>query len=92
MIKNESKRKIKRRESITLRGVLNIYGVVAIIGLALTIYTHPITGIGGNGFYFDKELMMSRERIQEFLTFLILTSIIYFSIVNVYFFNPIIRE
>lgn len=85
MIKNESNRKIKKRESITLRGVLNIYGLMAIIGLVLTIYTHPIRGIGLNGFYFDKELMMSREKLQEFLTFLVLTSIIYFSVVNVYF-------
>ncbi|MDV6378999.1 hypothetical protein ORD22_12320 [Sporosarcina sp. GW1-11] len=72
MIQNESKRKIKKRESITLRGVLNIYGLMAIIGLVLTIYTHRIRGIGLNGFYFDKELMMSREKSQEFLTFLVL--------------------
>ena len=68
----------------TLRVVLNTYGVLTILGWILTIYTHPITVNQENGIFFDQSLMMSNQKIKEFLSFLFVVGVIYFSIVNVY--------
>ena len=68
----------------TLRVVLNTYGVLTILGWMLTIYTHPITVNQENGIFFDQSLMLSDQKIKEFLSFLLVVGVIYFSIVNVY--------
>jgi hypothetical protein len=64
---------------------LNLYGLVAIIGMALTIYTHPITVSTENEISFDDSLMMSNHEIKKFLLFLLIVSIVYFSSVNIYY-------
>ena len=69
---------------LTLRVVLNTYGVLTILGWMLTIYTHPITVNQENGIFFDQSLMMSDQKIKELLSFLFVFGVIYFSIVNVY--------
>lgn len=69
----------------SLRSFLNIYGLVAIIGMALTIYTHPITVSTENEIFFDDSLMMSNHKIKEFLSFLMIISLVYFSSVNIYY-------
>ena len=73
-----------RGKFFTLRGVLNTYGVLTILGWVLTIYTHPITVNQDNELFFDQSLMMSDKKIKELLSFLFVFGVIYFSIVNVY--------
>ena len=75
---------MKIKNFLTLRGVLNTYGILTILGWGLTIYTHPITVNQENGLFFDQSLMMSNEEIKNFLLFLFVIGVIYFSIVNVY--------
>lgn len=73
------------KKYFSLRSFLTIYGLVAIIGMALTIYTHPITVSTENEIFFDDSLMMSNHEIKEFLLFLLIVSIVYFSSVNIYY-------
>lgn len=73
-----------RVKFFTLRGVLNTYGVLTILGWILTIYTHPISVNQENGLFFDQSLMLSNQKIKELLSFLFVFGVIYFSIVNVY--------
>lgn len=75
---------MKVKKFFTLRGVLNIYGILVIILWILTIYTHSITANSESGIFFDQSLMMSDKKIKEFLSFLLVFGVIYFSIVNVY--------
>ena len=75
---------MKVRKFLTLRGFLNISGVLAIILWILTIYTHPITANSERGIFFDQSLMMSDQKIKEFLSFLLVVGLVYFPIVNIY--------
>ena len=74
----------KQHSFFSLRSVLNIYGLIAIIGSALTIYTHPITANVEQGIFFDESLMMSSEKIKEFLLFLLMAGVVYFTLVNIF--------
>lgn len=74
--------RVKRK--LTFRDVLNIYGVLAILGMILTIYTHPVSASSEKWIFFDQSLMMSGQEIKEFLFFLLIVGVIYFSAVNVY--------
>ena len=76
---------LENKKYFSLRRFLNIYGLVTIIGMALTIYTHPITVSTENEIFFDDSLMMSNHEIKEFLLFLLIISIVYFSAVNIYY-------
>ena len=74
----------KKISFFSLRSFLNIYGLIAILGFALTIYTHPITASPERGIFFDESLMMSSEKIREFLLFLLIVGVVYFTLVNVF--------
>ena len=74
----------KQGSFFSLRSILNIYGLIAIFCSALTIYTHPIKVSTEQGIYFDASLMMSSEKIREFLIFLLITGAIYFVLVNIF--------
>ena len=76
---------MKVKKILTFRGVLNIYGILTILGWILTIYTHPITVDQENGIFFNQSLMLSDEKMKELLSFLFVVGVIYFSIVNVYY-------
>ena len=75
---------MKVKKILTFRGVLNIYGILTILGWILTIYTHPITVDQENGIFFNQSLMLSDEKMKELLSFLFVVGVIYFSIVNMY--------
>lgn len=74
----------KKNSFFSLRSFLNIYGLIAIFLSALTIYTHPITASPERGIFFDESLMMSSEKIREFLLFLLIVAVVYFTLVNVF--------
>lgn len=71
------------KKEVTLRTVLNIYGVLASIGLILSIFTHPISINANMQFvYYDR---MDLTTIKEFLIFIFVASSIYFFLVNINF-------
>jgi hypothetical protein len=72
-------------QAVTIRTVLNIYGVFAVIGLILSIVTTPIYIDENFQFYFNKELMMGDKKIKEFLLFIFISGVGYFSFVNLYY-------
>lgn len=70
--------------SFTMRTVLNIYGVFLILGMLLTIYTHPISIDRYGKVFFDSSIMMNAQEIKGFLSFLLLVGLIYFPAINIY--------
>lgn len=59
---------------ISIRFVLNIYGIFLFSGLLLSIYTHGIKDING------------------FLLFILISSMLYFLLLNLYFKNELGRK
>ncbi|WP_078544646.1 hypothetical protein [Litchfieldia alkalitelluris] len=76
---------IVTKKEITIRTVLNIYGVFAVIGLILSIFTAPITLSENMNLYFNEEIMMGEKTIKDFLVFIISSAVVYFSFVNLYY-------
>lgn len=76
---------MKKNKIINTRIVLNIYGVFAIFGLILSIFTHPITSDNNMKLFFDRELMMDSDEIKDFLLFIFVSASVYFCLINLYF-------
>lgn len=64
--------------------VFIIYGILAIIGLTLTIFTHPLVINENHKIIFDSSLMLSKGEIVELSLFLVVFSLIYFPAVTIY--------
>uniref|UniRef100_UPI003F492582 hypothetical protein n=1 Tax=Niallia taxi TaxID=2499688 RepID=UPI003F492582 len=69
---------------ITIRTVLNIYGVFAFIGLILSVFTIPVSVSEDMQFFYNKKLLMGQMKIKEFLLFIISAAVAYFVLVNIY--------
>jgi hypothetical protein len=76
---------IVSKKEVTIRIVLNFYGVFAILGLILSIVTIPVSLDENYQFYFNKELMMGEKKIKEFLLFICIVAVTYFSFLNLYY-------
>jgi hypothetical protein len=59
---------------VTVRTVLNIYGVFLFLGLVVSIFTHGIEDING------------------FLLFILISSVLYFLLLNLYFTSDLWRK
>jgi hypothetical protein len=77
--------KIVSNQAVTIRTMLNLYGVFAVIGLLLSIVTTPLSIDESFQLYFNKELMMGDKKIKEFLLFIFISAVGYFSFVNLYY-------
>ncbi|KQU15287.1 hypothetical protein ASG65_27375 [Bacillus sp. Leaf13] len=75
---------VKQKE-ITIRTVLNIYGVFAVLVLILSIFTTPISINENMQFFYNEDLMMEAKKIKEFLFFIFGSALVYFSLVNLYY-------
>lgn len=82
----QTSRKIEivAKKGITLRTVINIYGVFAVLTLILSIFTTPISINENMQFYYNEDLMMADKKIKEFLLFIFGSALVYFSLVNFY--------
>lgn len=76
---------MKKNKIISIRIVLNIYGVFAMFGLILSIFTQPITSDNNMKLFFDRELMMDSDEIKDFLLFIFVSASVYFCLINLYF-------
>lgn len=74
-IKYRKKKEPASKKPISLRGILNIYGLLMFISLPLTIYTHPVT-----------------ENVNGFWVFILVGFIVYFFLLNLYYFGGIWRK
>ena len=69
-----------KKKNITIRTVLNIYGVFAVVGLILSIYTIPVSINNNMQFFYNEELLMDQKKIKEFLIFIFSSAVVYFFI------------
>jgi hypothetical protein len=76
---------IVTKKEMTLRKVLNIYGVFTVLALILSIFSSCISINENMNFFYNEELMLGAKKIKEFLLFIFGSALIYFSTVNVYY-------
>jgi hypothetical protein len=76
---------IVTKKEITIRTVLNIYGVFAVLALILSIFTTPISINENMQLFYNEDLMMEAKKIKEFLFFIFGSALVYFSLVNLYY-------
>ena len=76
---------IVTKKEITIRTVLNIYGVFTVIALILSIFTTPVSINENMQFFYNEDLMMGAKKIKEFLLFIFSSALVYFSLVNLYY-------
>ena len=69
-----------KKKNITIRTVLNIYGIFAVAGLILSIYTIPVSINNNMQFFYNEELLMDQKKIKEFLIFIFSSAVVYFFI------------
>ncbi|MDQ0231989.1 hypothetical protein [Metabacillus malikii] len=73
------------KRNITTRFALNIYGIVLVLGLLLSIYTTTFSFEASLGFYQSEERLMEPKKMKEYIIFIVSTGIVYFLAVNLYF-------
>lgn len=78
-------REITLKKQRTVRTVLNITGVLIFLGLALSIYTMPLTLNENKEIYFNHDYKLKPSYLKEFIAFIVGSAIIYFSLVNLFF-------
>lgn len=82
---NSKEVELYKKRNITIRTVLNIYGVFAIVGLILSIFTIPVSVSEDMQFFYNQELLMGQKKIKEFLLFIFGSAVAYFVLVNVHY-------
>ncbi len=73
------------KKSLTLRAVLNYFGVFLTIGMLLTIFTVPLSLNEELQFYYNTDLQLKEYKLTNFIAFSIGSAAIYFLAVNVYY-------
>lgn len=79
------KTNIKTSKRLTLRAVLNYYGVFLTVGLLLTIFTVPVSQNEQLKFYYNTDLVLKDYKLLNFIYFIVVVSSIYFLVVNIYY-------
>lgn len=74
--------KIVTKKQVTVRKVLNIYGVLTIIAMILGSFTNPIYVNEELGFYLNKKYILGPGEFKEFIIFLSGAAVVYFTFVN----------
>ncbi|MBD7938919.1 hypothetical protein H9655_17935 [Cytobacillus sp. Sa5YUA1] len=72
---------VEKRE-ITIRSVLNIYGVFAILGFLLGIFTTPLSLNEQLQFVYHTDYLLKGEKLISLLLFLSVSALIYFPVLN----------
>ncbi|ECO1677991.1 hypothetical protein [Peribacillus frigoritolerans] len=72
---------------ITIRTVLNIYGIFTVLALILSIFTTPISINDNMQLFYDEDLMMEAKKIKEFLFFVFGSALVYFPLVHLNYKN-----
>lgn len=72
-----------KKKSITIRTVLHLYGIFAVVGLILSIYTIPVSMNNNMQFFYNEEFLMEPKKIKKFLIFIFSSAVVYFFILNV---------
>ncbi|MFJ7932582.1 hypothetical protein [Peribacillus sp. NPDC096448] len=73
------------KKEITLRTVLNIYGVFTVLALILSIFKPPISINENMQLFYNEDLKMEAKKVKEFLFFIFGSALVYFSLVNLYY-------
>ena len=76
---------IVTKKEITIRKVLNIYGVFTVLALILSIFTNAISINENMQINYNENLIMGAKKIKDFLLFIFGSAIVYFSLVNLYY-------
>jgi hypothetical protein len=75
---------IVTNKEISIRKVLNIYGVFTVLALILSIFTTSISINENMQFLYNEDLIMGAKKIKEFLLSIFGSALVYFSLVNYY--------
>ncbi|MDF0728409.1 hypothetical protein PY093_17355 [Cytobacillus sp. S13-E01] len=78
---------IVTKKEITIKKVLNIYGVFTVLALILSVFTTPISINENMQFFYNEDLIMGAKKLKEFLIFIFGSAIVYFLSVNLYYKN-----
>ncbi|AQQ53467.1 hypothetical protein [Planococcus lenghuensis] len=80
-----------KKEEMTLKKVMNGYGICAFLGLILSSLNHPVTGIENMQIIHSRELRMHQNEMKGFFLFILATAVLYFSLINGYFVQKVRR-
>ncbi len=87
-IQTQTSRNVKlvTKRKFNTRTVLNIYGILTVIALILSIFTNPISVNENMQFFHNEEFIMKTYEIKEFLQFIFVSSFFFFFffLVNIY--------
>lgn len=75
---------VEKRE-MTIRSVLNIYGIFVILGFILSIFTSPLSINEQLQFVYHTEKIVKGEKLIELILFLSVSTLIYFPALNIFY-------
>ncbi|KSU86666.1 hypothetical protein A2U94_14830 [Bacillus sp. VT 712] len=78
--------KVVVKKKLTIRSVLNLYGIFAIAGMLLSIFTTLVSLNENMELYLKTEEMLKGKKLKEFLAFIFGSAVVYFSLVNIYYY------
>ncbi|MBD8067816.1 hypothetical protein [Bacillus sp. PS06] len=76
---------IVTKKEITIRSVLNLFGIFAVLVLVLSIFTIPISINSAGNLHYNEEIQMESKKIKEFLFFILSSAFVYYLLVNMYY-------
>lgn len=79
-------------KKLTIRFVLNIYGIFVILGFILSIVTSPISLNEQLQFVYHTEHLLKEEKVIQLIIFLVMGAVIYFTAVNIFYHQLSKRE
>ncbi|MEK4967106.1 hypothetical protein MKX29_05300 [Cytobacillus sp. FSL R7-0696] len=79
-------------KKLTIRFVLNIYGIFVILGFILSIFTSPISLNEQLQFVYHTEHLLKEEKVIQLIIFLVMGAMIYFTAVNIFYHQLSKRE
>ncbi|WP_461610871.1 hypothetical protein [Cytobacillus kochii] len=80
------------KKELTIRFVLNIYGIFVILGFILSIFTSPISLNEQLQFVYHTEHLLKEEKVIQLIIFLVMGAMIYFTAVNIFYHQLSNRE
>lgn len=80
------------KKKFNTKTVLNIYGILTVIALILSIFTNPISVNENMQLFHNEEFILKTYEIKEFLQFIFVSSLFFFFLVNIYAKGRVLRK
>ncbi len=76
-------------EKLTMKRLMNLLGLLILLGMIIMAFTNPLTIDPNLGVYQTEKAVIKGKELYKFATFLLVSSFIYFLLVQLYFSTPI---